>query len=387
MELPNEKAKVMVQAHTSFVPGTPYPPGGVGGEPPRTDALVVVVRGTANFEAIARRMKFSAIKEWDDVAWNSKSNKLEPPAPVNKQEFVPDPDTLIPVDKGAPVQRALSDAADSLKDSDGVRQLLEARMNYARKDDLDLPRMLATYAYAAILDGREAQDTKKMVANLYEVLNDSERIYVRQSAVTATSAWLARGPANTPIFVSMLSDDKRFPPDDANLAAQLLRGYAAATYGPAAWLTSKVDDLIKYLDSDYIIIREAALGNLIIYYDIPYIYSEFARVRFTERTYETFLRVKKPPEEVTKKIRPFVNRDMRRGELLKELTAVLTKSESEQYLDTIIDFTTIRGPFTNVGIKPDDYSRFIEAWKERAIEIKDWMQLKSSTKAEFPGKK
>jgi hypothetical protein len=386
IELPNDKTKVMVQAHTTFVPGTPYPPGGVGGEPARTDAWMVVVRGTPNFAAPSRHMKFPAVKEWDAIAWNSKINKLEAPAAVDKQEVLPDPDTLITGEKGLPVQRVLSEAADSLKDRDGIRQLLEARMNYARKADLDLARILATYSYAAIVDGTDDADTKKMVANLYDVLNDSDRVYVRQAAVTAVSAWLARSTTNSSVLVNVLTVDKNFPPDDANLAVQLLRGYSAATYGPAAGLTSKVDDLIKYLDSDYLIVREGALGNLIGYYDIPYTFSNLAVVKFSDRSYEALLRSKKIPEAVAMKLKLIVNKPMTRNDLRNEIAQALGKADGEQYQDLIMDISTIRGPFTNVGIKPDDYGLFIKDWETRGLEIKEWMQART-IKSDKPVKK
>jgi hypothetical protein len=386
IELPNDKTKVMVQSHTAFVPGTPYPPGGVGGEPPRTETVMVVIRGAPNFEAPSRRLKFAAIKEWDAIAWNSKINKLEAPLPVNKQELLPDPDTLITVEKGIAVQRVLSEAADSMKDRDGIRQHLEARMNYARKEELDLARMLAIYAYAAIVDGMDANDTKKMVANLYDVLNDSDRVFVRQAAVMAASAWLARSPNNSAVLVDVLTVDKNFPPDDANIAVQLLRGYSAATFGPAAGLTSKVDDLIKFLDSDYLIIREAALGNLIGYYDIPYTFSNLAVVKLSDRSYETLVRTKKMPEQVAAKLKTLVNKPMTRSDMNKEVSQALGKADAEQYQDLILDVSTMRGPFTNVGTKPDDYSLFIKAWEARGIEIKEWMQARAM-KTDIPVKK
>ena len=173
------------------------------GEPPRTEVLMVVVQGTANFESLARYKKFASLSVWSQIAWDSKTNNLLSPTPVNKQEVIPDPDTLIPGDRGILIQRVLSDAADTLKDRAGIRPLLEARMNYAKTEEFDLPRMLATYDYAAIIDGTEGNESKIMVANLYDILVDSERLPVRQSAVMAVSAWLARSPQNTPLFVNV----------------------------------------------------------------------------------------------------------------------------------------------------------------------------------------
>jgi hypothetical protein len=133
------------------------------------------------------------------------------------------------------------------------------------------------------------------------------------------------------------------------------------------------------------LIREAALGNLITYYDIPYIFSDFARVKLSKRALDTFARVRKPPEEVVKKLIPYVDKEMRRGDITSELSLVLSKAESDQYLNTIVEFSSSRGPFINVGMKGEDYPRFIKDWKDRAGEIKEWIQWRSSPKGE--GKK
>jgi hypothetical protein len=317
IELPNDNARVMVQAHTAFVLGTPYPNGGVGGESPRTEALVVVVRGTANFEAIARFAKFPSIPVWNEIAWNSKTNNLVPPAPVNKQEVIPDPDTLIPGDIGVAIQQILSDAADHLSEREGIRTLLEERMGLDKLEKFDLTRMLATYAYAAITDGAEGEEAKIMVAHLYDILVDSDRVAVRRSAVMAVSAWIARSPQNTPLFVNVLNVDKLLSVEDANLIAQLLRGYSAAIVGPTAGDVSKLTDLVRFLNSDLIVVREAALGNLIAYYDLPAAMAGG---------------VKGPP------------------------------------------------PITNVGIKGQGYEQFLRDWESRADEIRKWMMAKKTDK-------
>ncbi len=317
IDLPNDNARVMVQAHTAFVPGTPYPNGGIGGEPPRTEALMVVVRGTANFEALARFAKFPTIPVWNEIVWNSKTNNLVPPAPVNKQEVIPDPDTLIPGDIGVAIQQILSDAADHLSEREGIRTLLEERMGLEKLEKFDLTRMLATYAYAAITDGAEGEEAKIMVAHLYDILVDSDRVPVRRSAVMAVSAWIARSPQHTPLFVNVLNVDKLLPVEDANLIAQLLRGYSAAIVGPTAGDTSKLVDLVKFLNSDLIVVREAALGNLIAYYDLP---AAMAGA------------VKGPP------------------------------------------------PITNVGTKGPGYDLFLRDWEARSEDIKKWMVTRKTDK-------
>lgn len=316
IELPNDKADVLVQSNAAFIPGTRYPVGGMGGELPRIEALMVVVRGTANFDAPSRYKKFSvAVK--NEIDWDSKTNNLSAPTAVNDQAVFPDRLPPILGSNGEEIQHYLSDTASALKDRNGIRTILEERMNYEKLPKFDLPRMLATYGYASLLDGVDDDEAKNMIANLYDMLVDSDRVAVRRAAVTAVSAWLQRSLKATPLFVSVLTDKKLVPPEDANLMAQLLRGYSAATFGPTAWDESKLDDLVGFLDSKWILIREAALGNLIGYYSIP--------------------------AEVAGAVKP-------------------------------------PAPIVNVGSKDEGYELFVKAWEARAVEIKKWMSMKKMEK-------
>jgi hypothetical protein len=263
VHLPDDKSEVLVQMHSSFVPGTPYPTGGSGGEKPRTQAHLIVVRGAASFAAPARFKKFETMPTQSAISWDSKTNVLAGPAPLKKNErdeLLPDRIPLIDAEQGQIVQRALSDSATKLTDRAGIRVLLEERLNYDASKDNIVPTMIAVTQYAAIAEGPE---TPSLVANLYDLLKSTERSYARQAAVIALSAWLPRAPDNTATFVKVLSDRKQVPPDDADLIAQLLRGYGMASSGD----TSKVDDLVKMLDSEWVPVREAAFGNLIAFYD------------------------------------------------------------------------------------------------------------------------
>jgi len=125
--LADEKSEVMVQAHTAFVPGTPY--ARQGGEKPRTEARLAVVRGTAAFSAPARFKKYDKLTTWSEISWDSKSGRLGQPKAIE----VNDPFTvrvpLIGGELGQATQKALSDAAQKLTDRKEVRVLLEARMN------------------------------------------------------------------------------------------------------------------------------------------------------------------------------------------------------------------------------------------------------------------
>ena len=267
IELPNNLSEVLLQAHSAFVPGTAYPPDGVGGEPPRTDALMVVVRGGAKVKALGRFVEFANVQLGQGIEWDSKTNNLPPPGPINREEVAPDWNPAIPSEFGKVIQHTLSDTAEKLTDPPGIRTLLEERLNYARQPATDLPRQMATYAYAAIIDGLRETEEKKMVANMFDaVMNDTERVVVRQTAMMTASAWLARAPKNTAILVSVLKEKNI---EEANLIAQLLRGYSAAEFGPTAWNASKVDELVNLLNNPSVIVREAALGNLIGYYDYP----------------------------------------------------------------------------------------------------------------------
>jgi hypothetical protein len=256
--LPDDKSEVMVQAHTAFVPGTPY--ARQDGDKPRTEARLAVVRGTAAFSAPARFKKYDKLTTWSEISWDSKTGRLSQPKAIE----VNDPFTvripLIAGELGRATQKALSDAAQKLTDRTGVRVLLEARMNYEETRDNILPTTFAIYAYAAIADG---PDTPTLIANLYDQLKERGRHYARRAAVMAVSSWLPRDLGNTALFCDVMINQKLVPEEEADLIAQLLRGYSSREKGdPAA-----VDKLVELLDHPSLIVREAALGNLIAFFD------------------------------------------------------------------------------------------------------------------------
>ena len=256
--LPNDTSEVMVQAHTAFVPGAPY--AREGGEPPRTEARFAVVRGTADFNAPARFKKFEKLAAWTEIAWDSKSGVLEDPKPITKDDPLTAKIVLLEGEQGKMIQRALSDAAAKLTDRAGIRVLLEARMNYADAPANYFPAKFAIYSYAAIADG---PDTSNLVANLYDRLAERDRNYARQAAVMAVSGWLPRDPGNTKLFCEVMTSKKQLPEEEADLIAYLLRGFSSRATGD----TSAVDKLCDYLDHPNVIVREAALGNLLAFFD------------------------------------------------------------------------------------------------------------------------
>jgi hypothetical protein len=248
----------MIQVHKAFVPGTPY--AREGGEKPRTEARLVVVRGTAGFQAPARFKKYEKLAQWSELSWDSVAGTLREPKGIDPNDPGSVRIPLIAGELGQAVQKALSDAALRLTDRTGVRVLLEARINYEDSPQNVLPSTFAIYAYSVIADG---PDTPTLIANLYDQLKERGRIYARKAAVMGVSAWLARDLGNTALFHSVITTQKGVPEDEADLIAHLLRGYSSSEKGdPAA-----VDRLIEFLDHPNLIVREAALGNLIAFFD------------------------------------------------------------------------------------------------------------------------
>jgi hypothetical protein len=140
-----------------------------------------------------------------------------------------------------------------------------------------------------------------------------------------------------------------------------------------------VDELVKYLDSDYMIIRESALGNLVIYYFFPFSFSPQAPVRLDERIAGDLTRSEKIPEATMAKLKPLINSKIRtRGELGNELAQALGKEDGGKYLDIILDSATLRYPFINVGVKADDYKLFLKDWEILGSEIKEWMKAENA---------
>jgi hypothetical protein len=264
--LPDGKSEVMVQVHTGFPPGTEY--AASGGPKPTTRALLVVVRGTADLAAPGRFKKFEALPTWSEVSWPDRGGNLADPRPVPveaRPQF--DRDPLIGGDQGKAVQGALAEMVKNLTDRAGVRAMLRSLLD--RKPVPGqvpgvathvLPVLFAAYAEAALADGPDASDWVKDLID--QSRDDSDRPWARQGAVTALSGWIGRDPGNTALFLKT-AREKNWPDGQAELVARLLRGYAApGPDNPAA-----VDQLVGMLNDDSLVVREAALANLLGYFD------------------------------------------------------------------------------------------------------------------------
>jgi hypothetical protein len=303
-------SEVMIQAVTAFVPGTLY--SREEGEMPRTRAKMVVVRGTANLFAPGRFKKFDTLATWSEVTWDSKTAALTDPKPVPKGDPTISRIVLQVDERGRAIQKALADTTARLTQKDGIRVLLEGRMN-----SLDLPLttaptpfqaevaenavQFAIYGYAAIADG---SDATAIMSNLADQMANTERPFARRAAIAATSSWIGRDRGNTNILCNVLTTKKQLPEDEADLIAHLLRGYSSAATGDVV----AVDKLVEFLNHDLIIVREAALGNLLAFFD-PSAFPVAAlgglnvglRQRGEEQNYANLLKPWKEHAEVIKK--------------------------------------------------------------------------------------
>src|SRR5262249_1551345 len=205
---------------------------------------------------------------------DSRTNQVAGPRPFPKEDPLTIRLPLIEGEQGKAIQRALSDTAGRLAQRDGARVLLEGRMN-----SLDLPLIrkptdfeiavainavrFAILAYGAIAGGPDDPATPALVGNLYDQMTNSERDFSRQAAVMALSAWAARNPGTTAVLSAVLTGPKRLPEEEADHIGHLLRGYSSEATGN----TDAVDTLIKDLDDPNIVVREAALANLIAFFD------------------------------------------------------------------------------------------------------------------------
>ena len=256
---------VLVQLHTAFVPGAK------AGDNPKSTATLAVVAGTARVEAPARFKTFENIAAGNQVAWDSVRNGLSEPQPVIVPELFPDRVPPLEAEYGKTLQKVLTDAARSLTNPEGIRVLLKERLTAPFPDNLKgplgprgsvavaFPTQLAAACYAAIMDGPDAADLLK---DMIDTLGDRTRSYARRAVVSALSAWVAQAPGNTELLVKGMIE-KGWLAEDSALIARLLRGYSSFALGEQA----AVDQLVEYLNNDQIAVREAALGNLLAFFD------------------------------------------------------------------------------------------------------------------------
>jgi hypothetical protein len=268
VSLRDATSDVLIQLHTAFVPGgKEFVPGAPQEDNPKSEVTLAVVAGGAQVHVPNKFKKFEGVAAGNQITWDSVRDGLSEPHPIPtdlQRDRVPSLDA----DYGKALQKVLTDAAQNLAKPDGIRVLLKERLTSSLtgnpKGPLEwvavaFPTQFAAYSYAAITDG---PDTPDLLKDMIEALGDRTRWYARQAAVTGLSAWVAQRPGNTELLVKAMTE-KGWLEDDAKTIARLLRGYSsAALRDPAA-----VDQLVAWLDHEQIAVREAALGNLIAYFD------------------------------------------------------------------------------------------------------------------------
>src|SRR5262249_15344302 len=162
------------------VPGTPYIRE--GGVPPRSEARLVVLRGTADLSVPRRYDNFKNLAPRTEYLWESKLNKPADPHPLPKDELPTDRNPTLDGEGGKALQRVFTDAADSLRGDTTLKVLLKERLQrepppnffagkrtVAEQLAVIFPVSWAVYSQAAIADGDDAGDTIKELIDLLTV--------------------------------------------------------------------------------------------------------------------------------------------------------------------------------------------------------------------------
>ena len=255
--LPDEKADVMVEVVTGFVPGA------AGGDGPRTDVRAAVVRGTAGVRAPRRPKDFPRITAPAVVSWDNRSGRLSDPVPVKPEEVGRYSKFTLPEAKeGTARQAALNDLATKLTDKGGLTDLLRERLTEPPIGDAAriAQLQLAIFDLAATLT---VDPQPNGVRLLIDRMREQTRVSARLPAITALSYWIAQAPGNAELLIKQLVDEAGFTADDAGLILRLLRGYTP----PGRPGSEALDQLVGLLTNNSAALRELALWNLIVFAD------------------------------------------------------------------------------------------------------------------------
>jgi hypothetical protein len=257
-----QNTDVLVQSSAAFVPGTPYARD--GGELPKVEVRLAVLRGKAGFDP-SGRYKPADIPAGSEIAWDSKSNQVSAPRPMSKGELRPERIPLFEAADGAAIQEALNyGVKDAVKDSVALR--MKALLLLPPEADNFIRRtQVGAHGTAAMAEGPDADARLRDLIDAARVVDEPAlRIFVRRAVVSALSTWIAARKENTALLVQALKD-KSWSDADADVTAHLLRGYSSIKSGD----TLALNELLRLLEtSEHILIREAALGNLLSYYEL-----------------------------------------------------------------------------------------------------------------------
>jgi hypothetical protein len=257
--LPDAKADVLVELISWFEPGVAY--ARKEGAPPKLEARVAVVSGTAAFTAPRRFKTFAKVAEKTQITWDSGTGTLRDPKPIeNEQDTTRVPTLEANLQKA--IARVLTDFADKVTERNGTRAVIRDRLEPAPgSPDREYVARLAVYSQAALADNTVAGG--EMLKPLVDELRSELPWLARQAVVTALTNWIARDRGNTAILRNVLinkglGEDKDVE-DAADRLLRLLRGFVSPTKPEP----EQLDQLAKWLEDPAIPVREAALWNIV----------------------------------------------------------------------------------------------------------------------------
>lgn len=260
--LPDPRAEVLVEVVRGFDPGTPFARD--GGQPPRVEAQVAVLTGTASLTPHGRFKTFDKIAAPAVVTWDSKTGKLADPKPIEPGNGYYDKflTGVVGPEQGKAIRGGLSQLVKRLDEKmrrDGARVMLTEVLTEPPDPAMIAAAQMAVYGYAAIVNGPAAGDELKL---LIDLLTDEARGYLRLAAVPALAAWIAQDPKNTALLNEQLAAKLRREGEPETIL-RLLRGYV----NPAKPDPAGLDRLVGYLNDPSVAVRELALWNLVNFVD------------------------------------------------------------------------------------------------------------------------
>jgi hypothetical protein len=250
--LPDSTSEVAVEVQHLPVPGAVA-------ERPMTTGVVFVMKGTA-----ALKVRFKTIPKvsaGEMLVWDSKGGTLmgprkpEAPGGANGPDFNKTP--VYPTSKTAqPMQKALSDFADRIKDAQSV----PAALSELRTEPNGAPS--AAY-FAGVRFSLFGSAALGELSTITDALNDGNRQDIRSNAVDTLQHHLATYPEAEAQFRTLAGTKLRLSEESTTQLLRTLRGFTPAERTDSATLQK----LIHQLTAEEVCQREVALFMLLTQID------------------------------------------------------------------------------------------------------------------------